>query len=338
MFRTAYYEHPAYVPLLRHARSGWLDLNSRARPLLGDDLYHETGVIYGSAPGGEVVAGSLRSAGEHDVPIEPLTPSQAVARCPSLRFPSSWSCVFEPHAGMIRPEAAVLANIALARAAGATILTEQPVTNLTQGAAEVIVHARSPAGEPCDRVASQVVICTGAWTSRLLRDAKLAAPPIIATRQPLGWITPAHPDRFALGVHPCWAAEDAPGSLAYGFPLLPRATAFRVAHHHLGPTINPDTLDRQPTPADRDHLRGIIDAYLPDAGSLTNLAIAHYSVSRDQHFLLGQIAPRIWLCAGFSGHGFKFAPVIGEAFADLLTTGHTHHDLSFFSPSRLPSQ
>jgi sarcosine oxidase len=335
LFRTAYFEHPTYVPLLQRARELWMDLNIRARNIVGTDLYTETGVIYGSAPGGEVVAGSLASARVHNVPIEPLTPAHAARRFPSIHYPAGWDCAFEPHAGVIRPEATVAACIALARAAGATIHANRPVARLTLRDDHVIVHTGVEHAPSQDLVARHVVICAGAWTSRLLRDSGLQAPPIIATRQPLGWITPHHPERFALGVHPCWGAEDAPGSLAYGFPLLPSAQAFRVAHHQLGRQVDPDTFDRHAAPEDHTHLAATIARHLPDAGPLTRVAITHYSVSPDQHFLLGQIAPRVWLCSGFSGHGFKFAPVIGEVFADVLTTGRSRHDLSFFAPARL---
>jgi sarcosine oxidase len=62
-----------------------------------------------------------------------------------------------------------------------------------------------------------------------------------------------------------------------------------------------------------------------------------YTMTPDRHFIIGG-APgtdaRVVMACGFSGHGFKFAPVVGEILADLTTTGRTPWDISLFDPLR----
>ena len=81
-----------------------------------------------------------------------------------------------------------------------------------------------------------------------------------------------------------------------------------------------------------------IRALLPAAGAVSRAAVAFYSNSPDGHFIIDRLPgqPNILLAAGFSGHGFKFAPVVGEVLADLAQHGSTPHDIALFSLARLP--
>lgn len=327
LFRTAYYEHPAYVPLLLRARPLWLELNAAA----GEELYSETGVVYGSHPGGALVPRSLASAETHGVPIRRLTPAQAAAQCPTLRFPGEWSVAYEPNAGVIRPEATVAAVVRMARDAGVTIGTHEETLAIDEKPGEVRVRT-----DRATHVGHVAVVCAGAWTGRLLAESRI--PAIRATKQCLGWMRPESPERFALGRHPCWAAEDKPGSLLYGFPILPEAEEpdFRVARHALGPVVDPDSVDRHATPADVADFETGVRQHLVEPGAVSRAAIACYSVSPDEHFIIDRVPERerVWVASGFSGHGFKFAPAVGAVVADLTLDGRTAFDLSLFRADR----
>jgi glycine/D-amino acid oxidase-like deaminating enzyme len=139
-----------------------------------------------------------------------------------------------------------------------------------------------------------------------------------------------------MGRHPCWAFQDEPGSLLYGFPCLPGESAFRVARHRVGPTVDdPDTMSRAVSEADRAEFEPAILRLLPSAGRVSSAAIAFYSNSPDGHFILDRLpGSGIVVAGGFSGHGFKFAPVVGEVVADLVQREATAFDLSLFAVER----
>jgi len=327
MLRTAYYEHDAYVPLLKRSRELWLSLNA----LSGRDLYTETGAVYGSFAGGEVVPRSIESARTHGVPIEEMTPTRASERFETLRFGADWSVAYEPLAGVLRPEAAVESMACLARDAGASIGTFEPVLAIREAAEGVRVTT-----ERAEYVGKAAVVCAGAWSARVLSASGLRPPRISATRQAIGWMKPACPERFVIGRHPCWAAEDGPGSLLYGFPLLTGAAEFRVARHRRGSEVDPDTVDRAVATSDVADFEGGVRRHVVEPGEVSRAAIACYSNSVDGHFLIDRVpgSERVWLASGFSGHGFKFAPVIGEVVAGLVFDGRCGFDVTRFEVAR----
>jgi sarcosine oxidase len=154
----------------------------------------------------------------------------------------------------------------------------------------------------------------------------------------LGWVQPLAPERFAHGRFPVWAIENDDGSLHYGFPILPQRIGLKVAHHFQGEPADPETIDRIPRPDDEDDFRGVIRKLLPDAdGPLLATRICMYTNTPDSHFLIDTHPQRerVHFAGGFSGHGFKFAPVIGEVLADLALHGKTDHPIEFLSMKRL---
>lgn len=327
MLRTAYYEHPSYVPLLLESRERWLALNHAA----SRTLFHATGGLYMGPPTGEVVPGSLRSAAQHNLPHERLSLAQIRERFPEFHPPASSEAVFEPLAGVIEPEEAIAAMARLARESGASIGTHEEVLHLEPRRELTVVTDRS-------RYRTRHVIVTaGAWSQTLLRESGFHTPTITATRQPLGWFKPTGAEAFRpSSAMPAWALEDGPGSLLYGFPILPGHADFRVARHHRGNPIDPSTLDRTVHPADLADFEPGVRALLPRCGEVSRAAIAHYSLSGDGHFIIDRLPDdeRVLLATGMSGHGFKFAPVVGEILADLVQHGETPRDIALFSLDR----
>lgn len=330
MFRTAYYEHPSYVPLLVRSRELWLELNEAA----GRDLYHETGGVYFGRVGGEVVPGSLRSAVEHGLEHEQLTVTEAARRYPQFTPPGDAEVLVERRAGVIEPEAAVAAMARLARDVGASIGTHEEVLHIEPGDEVEVVTDRSR------YTARQVVLASGGWTAKVLGESGLMGPELTVTRQPIGWFEPRVEGSGAFRLRgseaPVWAYEDEPGSLLYGFPILPGAKDFRVARHRRGPVMDVDEIDRGVHEEDvADFERGV-RGLIPGAGAVSRSAIAYYTNSTDSHFVIDRLpgASHVTIVAGFSGHGFKFAPVVGEIVADLVQRGETKHDIGLFRATR----
>lgn len=331
MVRTAYYEHPDYVPLLRHAFDAWRALETDA----GEKLFHVTGAVYLGPPRGELVPRSLAAARAHGLAFEELDAAQVSRRWPALGVPPGSVAMFEPAAGVVVPQLAVRVMARLARDAGATIGTDERV--LRVGAGRDGVEVRTDRGVYRGRAA---VVTAGPWSSRLLADSRIHSPTLTVTRQSLGWTRPADPASYTPDRFPCWAWEDAPGSLHYGFPILGDGL-MRVARHRRGPVTDPDADDRAPMPADADEYMPGVRAVVPGCGPLAREGVCLYTNSADGHFILdrasldGSPNAPIWLACGFSGHGFKFAPVVGHIMADLALTGRTDHRIEFLASSRL---
>jgi sarcosine oxidase len=327
MIRMAYYEHPDYVPLLRRAYALWDDLETAT----GERVLFRTGGVYMGPPDGGVVAGSLASARQHGLAHEHLSADALRERHPQFRIPGNWQAVLEAAAGFLLPERAIHLYARLARAAGATLLEQTPVLGWTahRTSGELIV---STAGG--EFVTRQLIVCGGAWSGRLLADL---AVPLIITRQVLGWVKPADTEPFALGKFPVWASENPDGTLLYGFPIQPGETTLKVAWHGPGTPTDPDTVSRQTSAADAATFLPALPHLLPDAvGPVQEMRVCMYTNSPDHHFILDRHPrdPRITVACGFSGHGFKFASVIGELLARTAIHGHMPPEADFLSISR----
>jgi sarcosine oxidase len=183
--------------------------------------------------------------------------------------------------------------------------------------------------------ADRIIFTGGMWTAKLVRDLGI---PLVITRQLLGWVSPPNPEPFARDRFPCWAVEFADGSFYYGVPHNEFEPGMKIADHGVGPAVDdPDRPLRDVSSADTDAVNRMINAVLPSAaGPIAEMRVCHYTNSPDSHFIIGPHPrdARILLACGFSGHGFKFASVIGELMADLATTGTTRLPIEFVAPTR----
>lgn len=314
MIRTAYYEHPDYVPLLRRAYELWDELEGRS----GQKLLHITGGLYLGPARGELISGSLAAAKAHGLEHETLDHAALARRFPQFNVPLEFDGFYEPRAGFLRPEAVVAAQAEVALRLGADLRGHEPVVDWSSNGAGVEV--RTPRGA---YAADQIIFCGGAWTDRLIHDlgVKLAV-----TRQVMGWVWPRSPDAFRFGRFPVWAIDNPDGSLHYGFPMLGHNPGLKIAHHAPGHAVDPDTVIRDPVEGDEQSFRPAVARFLPEAdGPTLGLRVCLYTNSPDHHFIVDRhpADDRVTLACGFSGHGFKFASVIGEALADLATEGRT---------------
>ncbi len=338
MIRLAYYEHPDYVPLLRRAYQLWDELEAES----GKKLLHRTGGLYMGAPGAEFIAGSLRSAKQYGLPHEELSRANIARRFPQFTLPENYIGMYEPEAGFLLSELAIATHVDLARRHGAEIHDNEKLIRFTETKDGVTVTTDRGTFE-----AKRIIFTTGAWTTA-------TAPPLpvelIVTRQIMGWVTPHDAALFQLGRFPCWAIEAEPTGRAgypgvyYGMPMRSGETRLKIARHLPGPRANPDTIDRTPHAEDEQDFRPALQRYLPAAdGPLDHMHICMYTISPDSHFVIDGIpatgdapcqAPTRLSACGFSGHGFKFASVIGEVLADLATRGGTDLPVGFISSAR----
>jgi sarcosine oxidase len=335
IFRHAYFEHPDYVPLLRHSTARFESLERAS----ATSLLHRCGMLAVGPPGSEVVRGSLDSARRWGLPVEALD-------APALRARYAWFSVaddaigaFEANAGIVRPEAAVDASIHVARAQGAEVRIASRVHGVREDATGVTVET----DRSIER-SSAVIIAAGAWTPRLLPEL---APLLTVTRQVQAWMAPvAGVDATAM---PCWLIDRGPGQRAlYGLAPDPGApgdangTPSRARHPKVGlhgsdDIVDPDVGAAPVDGSDIERLRHAYRAVAPAlAGELVDAATCLYTMSPDGHFLVGtrRGARRTHFAAGLSGHGFKLAPALGDALVDLAIHGRTVLPIGFLSQER----
>ena len=326
MIRLAYYEHPNYVPLLKQAYELWDELES----VSGEKLLHITGGIYIGPENGEVVGGSLRAARQHGLEHELLNHDELRRRFPQFRVPGEWVALHEPRAGFLRPERVVAAYAQAALRAGAEFHGREAVVEWGADAHGVTVQTTRAVYR-----ADHLVFCGGPWSAQLLRDLQV---PLLVTRQVMAWVWPKEPELFALGRLPVWAIDNQDGTLHYGFPMSSDVPGFKLAHHAPGDPTDPDRVMRDPLPGDEQTFRPVLREMIPAAdGPLLSLKICLYTNSPDHHFIIDRHPhiERVTIACGFSGHGFKFASVVGEVLADLATDGRTALPAQFLAMERL---
>jgi sarcosine oxidase len=323
IIRLAYFEHPSYVPLVGRAYELWRALETEAaRPLL-----HVTGIAEIGPPGGTLIEGTLAAARQHDIPHELIAAPDLMRRYPAFQLPRHYVGVVQADGGFLEAEASVQAFIALAQRRGAEVRFGEPVHAVEAANDHVRIATASGTIE-----AGAAVVAAGPWTTSLLAHASL---PLRVTRQVLGWFAPEEPALFATGRFPVFLIESRHG-IHYGFPS--HGAGVKVAkHHHDDEAVDPDLHDRGVSASDETLIRAAIADHLPAAnGPLVDAKTCLYTVAPDGDFIIDRLpgAASIIVASPCSGHGFKFAPVIGETVADLATGSTPQCDISRFRIDR----
>lgn len=321
--RQAYFEHPAYVPLLRAAADDWrwIEREAAGRPLL--DLCG--GLMVGPIDG-PLVAGALLSARTHGLPHEVLTAAEVGRRFPAFRLGEGDVGLFEPNAGYLFAERCVSAHRSVAVRAGADLKFEEPLVEWWSTGDRVIV--RTPAGS---YEAGQMIVSAGAWLTRLLEGLGFS---LAVERQTVYWFAPERPEWFAPARFPVFIWEKPDGHY-YGIPAT-EGRGLKVARHYGGVPADPDETSAEPGPNEA-WLRACLSRDLPDAvGTRQGFQNCLYANTVDNHFVLDRhpAYANVIVASPCSGHGFKFASVFGRVLADLATAGKTSLPIGFLSLDR----
>ena len=327
IIRHAYHESPDYVPLVLRADQLWQDLQQ----ISGQQLLVRTGGIDLGPRDGNVVDHALLACRDHSLPHEYLDATEIMEQWPQFRIPENWHGCYDPNMGFLLVDGCIRAYADAARDAGCVIHEEEPVEGFSQ---DMPIRLRTAKSE---YELQKLVVCGGAWNSKLLADLNL---PLIAKRKALVWLTAEREEEFQPGRFPVFLADTSAG-LLYGFPIYGKPGLKIANHHGAGPAVDPDQVDRTFRPGDAtdaqifssQHLKGVKQEVLDGK-------ICLYTMTPDEHFIL-DLHPandNIAIAAGFSGHGFKFAPVIGEILRELIVHKRTHHPISKFSLTRFNTE
>ena len=325
IIREAYFEHPLYVPLVRRAYENWAALERDA----GEQLLHITGGLMIGPSSGELVSGALRSALEHGIAHELLDAAALRHRFPVFHPDPHMVALLEERAGLLLPEQCIDACLRLAKSRGAELRLTEPARSWRVEGGAVVIETDVAAYR-----ARRAVISAGAWLPELVPDVEL---PLRVERQMFHWFEPAS-DAPALRAERCPIAlwEFEPGRLFATFPDL--GDGVKIGIHHEGEETTPDDVRRTISAAEDEGVRALLERYMPAAaGDLRESRVCMYTNTPDDHFLIDShpAHPEVVIASPCSGHGFKFASVIGEVLADLATGAPPAFDLT---PFRLTSR
>lgn len=323
IIREAYFEQRYYVPLVQEAYRLWEELERES----GSTIYLRTGGLTLGPRDGAVASGAIASMDAFGLDVEVLSGAQVRHRFPSFEAGDDIVGLYEPRAGSLTPEAGIEAALRLAEQGGAVLLYDTPVEGWEPGSG---VEVRTATGR---YRADRLILSAGAWMAGELPAIDL---PLTVNRQVLFWLEPSggrepfQPPRF-----PVFLWEWQPGRSFYGFPDQGRGV--KVAIHHEGVPADPDTIDRTVGPLEADELLEILSSTIPSArGPVIESAVCMYTNTPDEDFILDRhpADDRVLVASPCSGHGFKFAPTIGEILVDLATDGETRFDLGPFRIGR----
>lgn len=279
---------------------------------------------------GMVVGGTLRSATEYNLPHELLSPEEVHRRFPAFHLADDIVAVVDPRAGYLDPEASTAAHLRSAIQQGADVNFEEPMVNWLADLDGIRVTTRGD-----EYLADRLLIAAGAWTKSLLSDLNL---PLSVERQVAFWFDPDE-SRVSYDTRefPIYAHEFKPGVLCYGFPRMSRGVKASIMHDG-EITESPDQVRRTVAPDEVEPLRAALRPVLPGlaAARVLETSVCLFTNTPDHDFIV-DFHPdhlQVLISSPCSGHGFKFASVLGEVQADLLINGSTQFDISAFRLSR----
>jgi sarcosine oxidase len=324
IIREAYFEHPLYVPFVRRAYDLWRTIVEDT----GADLLLQTGGLMIGPQAGRLITGARESARLHALPCELWSGDELRQRVPAFDVGDDVSALWEPRAGLLRPERAITALLASARRRGAELVYDTTVTGWRRDGDGILLA--TPA---CDYRAARVVLAAGAWLSDLLAPIAL---PLVVERAVQVWVRPARsPELFAPDRLPVFLVEYAPERVFYGLP--DEGHGVKVARHHDGESTTAETARRLVDEDERRSIHALAAEWLPNLrGPILDATVCLYTNTPDEHFVIDWHPrdDRVVIVSACSGHGFKFAPAIGEAVADLVSGVRPRADLAPFRATR----
>lgn len=325
IIRKAYFEHPDYVPLLECAYRCWAELESAA----GERLFYRTGLLQVTPHDGVVRRGVLTSAQRHQLAVDELSAEHVMRMYPGFRVGEGDVGLFEQAAGYLLVEKCIEAHLRLAADRGAERLIDTVVTAWRTDDREICIET----ADGTSYRAASLIITAGPWAATVLHGLGV---PMTVRRKPMFWFATEGDAYRADRGCPAFLFERS-GEVFYGFPQID-SLGVKVAEHSGGETVDdPAQTSRQATPAEIAAVERFIGQSLPQVSLRRNRTeVCHYTLSPDQHFLVDR-HPRhsnVAFAAGLSGHGFKFASVLGEALVDLACEGGSGLPIGFLSLDR----
>ena len=330
--RRAYLEGTAYVPMAMRAWRLWRRLERTS----GQPLLVTTGNLTIGPPDSPAVSGFVASARTYGIDHREMTAAEVRRQWPQLAVPDGFSAGLERKAGILFPERAVTVMLSEAERAGAVLRFAEPALAWEERTGGVRVWTPSGRYE-----GGRLLLCAGSRTPQLLGEEGGALQP---KRVVVHWIAPPEPSHYRLGALPVnfWQIPS-PGSPGgspyaefYALPILQPGGRLKAAAHNRLKDFDPSAAAQEVAKEEKKKIRRFLGSFLPELnGGDIRSDLCTYTLTPDGDFALGAAAGRdnVFLAA-LAGHGFKFAPVLGEILADRLTGQEPSFDTAMFAPDR----
>ncbi len=322
-----------YVPFVMRSHDIWRDLEAET----GTPILQASGILMiaerGSVEPDNYVESTARNAVTYGIPHEMLNAAEMTDRFPQFRLVGDETGYYEPGGGLVFPERAIETQLTLARQAGAHTITDETVLSIQQTGTLVKVSTDRATYE-----AASVIVAAGAWIPKLCPLP--FAPLLEVRRQVLHWYEMEDPSAYTKEQFPVfiWQHGPTPEEFLYGFPTIPGTTGLKLATEQFNTRVDPDLVDRTISDAEnaamyRDHIEGRLAGVRPNC---LRASACFYTVTPDAGFILDRHPEQdhVVVVSACSGHGFKHAPAIGEAAAELASQGKSRLDASGFALAR----
>jgi sarcosine oxidase len=326
MIRLSHYEHPWLVPLAEAAWDGWRALERET----GLAILTQTGGLYAGPPGSPIVAGATEGAAGHGLDHEVLDAGEIHARWPIFEPADDLVGILEARAGALRADRGNAGHLAVAERAGATLRYDARLVDwrpASGGGFEVELADGTKAG------ADRLILTAGPWIGDLVPD--LGLPLEVEREVPMWFRPPIDPAESGADRLPVWVMGDGDTTF-YGIPH-DQTLGLKVSIHHWGARVDPEAVDRAVGERDVERVRAFLRRRMPAAdGPLVHAEVCLYTNTPDQTFVIDRhpAAAGMAFASACSGHGYKFAPVVGRILADLVTEGVTSWPVERFRVGR----
>jgi sarcosine oxidase len=321
------YDGADYVRLAQAAYEGWRALEAEA----GVDLMQIVGGLDFGVPDTEAIAGIRNTFLQTGIPFVQMTGAQVMQQYPQLHLAEDMVALYQADYGLLHADACVAAFAAQAKRRGAVLVEGERVIAIRPNGASVEVQT-----EHNHYAADRLVVCAGSWMCPLLESLGLHVP-LVVTKEQSAYFRPRNPDEFMPGRFPLFLQRH-PGSTVIGnaFPIFGCPYVKMILDRN-GVIVEPDDTDRSVDQPSLEKLMAYTAAMLPTLGNdLVEAITCRYTMTPGEHFIL-DVHPEhrnIVVASPCSGHGFKFAPALGQILGDLATAGETSFDISRFQLDR----
>jgi sarcosine oxidase len=318
--RKAYFQAPEYVPLVERAYTMWRQLAANS----GQALLRVTGSLLLGSPKSAHIAGTISSATLYGLPFEVLAQHEVSQRFPGFRLEGDLTAVLEPSGGVLHAERCLATLLALADRHGAQMHHGEAVRHWAVDGTGLRVQT-----DLASYTTDRLIVTAGPWAGSILSELGL---PLSVRRVVNIYVAPTRPELYAPESCPTFAMSLPEGDY-YGMP----DRGVKIGRGDVGEVCTPETVRRGVDAEEIAKFLAVLERYVPGAhGKVISTLTCLYTMTPDEHFVIDKHPhdSRVVYACGFSGHGFKFAPVIGEVLADLAVHGRTNQPVAFLSAAR----
>lgn len=325
------YEWTDYVKLARETYKLWFEIENE----LGTPLLIKTGGLDLGYPGNDDFDKCIECLEAERIDYDLLDRAEVENRFPPVNLEKDVRALYQKDAGYLQPDVCVPALLKLAQNHGATIKnnTVLDATDIQDDHVEIRTQ------DETWRV-KKLILALGPWAGPTVAKLTGFEIPITVTQEQYTFFKPKHGELFDEKVFPVFIVYAGPGQdNLYGFPYF-ADIGVKVAEHRAGAVTTADTRTFTLDPEKLQRLAGRAQKLFPDlTDEILKTGTCLYSNTPDRHFVIDLLPGRdnVVIAAGFSGHGFKFVPIVGNILKDLAVTGRTNRPINMFNIGRFAS-